>query len=539
MLKETFSKFTNQNDEGLERSVEKLLMKIEKMILASKIEPPIDIDSTSSKTIKIDRFHKSSLTIDLETLMNKVKKGRYFKNSEFKLIKSIPPVVVVDSKINKSRKKLSSATIKIDKMDSSFKLPRIIKWDMLTKSIYDLVRKNSDNGYNDELPIPDRINNEIILEKEFQKLEEERSVKKENIRRLQERNGEASIPGKWRKEAYDIRQYEKLNDYIPTTAISEKDGEELKKQLQSSCSGYFGQAYDYDDFSFVEEWMVSFQGQKKSTLADKDIIRFQVKNLVEIMCEKVQARLCTEEGILEREPLDLGIHQKEVPVWGIDCYTRRMVELSIEERVKPVELFKIENVQIFIESYLLPAINLQPIELSYNMYYSADYINKNCMINKFNILTRDILDAYSTALLSAINDFGCDLFQIHPKGTGVVCTNPEGIAPHIVVSEYIGEMYPAYRWCEKLDVIEQAQEKYNLKPILPDFYNILLERPRREKSGYGLIYVDASQKANMGSTVSHSCVANCSSAVVSRNGKLAIVLTTVSKLYVYFKIMSY
>lgn len=527
MLKETFSKFTNQNDEGLERSVEKLLMKIEKMILSNKIELP-PIDNTNSKSIKKDRFHKSSLTIDLETLMNKVKKGIYFTNSEFELIKSIPPPVVIDNKIHKGRKKLSSVPIKIDKMESSFKLPRIIKWDILTKSIYDLVKKNSDNGNSKEFQIPDKIKSVIIEEKEFQKLEEERSVKKENIRRLQERNGEASMPGKWRKEAYDKRQYEKLNDYVPTTTISEKEGEELKKQLKSSCNGYFGQAYDYDDFSFVEEWMVSFQGNNKSTLADKDIIRFQVENLVEVMCEKVQARICTEKGILEREPLNLGIHQKEVPVWGIDCYTRRMVELSIEERVKPVGLFKIENVRIFIERYLLPAINIQPLDLAYNMYYSAEYINKSCILNKFNILSKDLLDAYSTALLSAINDFGCDLFQIHPKGTGVICTNPEGIAPHVVISEYIGEMYPPYRWCERQDVIEQAQEKYNLKPILPDFYNILLERPRREKSGYGLIYVDASQKANMGSTVSHSCDANCSSAVVSRNGKLAIVLTTVS-----------
>lgn len=43
----------------------------------------------------------------------------------------------------------------------------------------------------------------------------------------------------------------------------------------------------------------------------------------------------------------------------------------------------------------------------------------------------------------------------------------------------------------------------------------------------GLIYVDASQKANMGSSCSHSCDANCTSSVVARDGKLVIVLTTV------------
>jgi hypothetical protein len=106
---------------------------------------------------------------------------------------------------------------------------------------------------------------------------------------------------------------------------------------------------------------------------------------------------------------------------------------------------------------------------------------------------------------------------------------------------------------------QQAQQLFELKPVLPDFYNILLERPRHDPRGYGLLYVDASMKANMGSSCSHSCNANCSSAVgeslfvvvvfvcfrrywihfsnchlrplqffyaVARNGKLVIVLTT-------------
>jgi Protein SET DOMAIN GROUP 2 C-terminal/SET domain len=75
-------------------------------------------------------------------------------------------------------------------------------------------------------------------------------------------------------------------------------------------------------------------------------------------------------------------------------------------------------------------------------------------------------------------------------------------------------------------VVEQAQQTFGLKPVLPDFYNILLERPRQDPNGYGLLYVDASQKANLGSSCSHSCNSNCTSAVVARNGRLVIVLTT-------------
>lgn len=148
-----------------------------------------------------------------------------------------------------------------------------------------------------------------------------------------------------------------------------------------------------------------------------------------------------------------------------------------------------------------------------------------------------------------MNELGnSDLFRIHPKGTGVVCTDPNGIQPHVVIADYLGELYPPFRWCEKLDVVQQAQEVYGLKPTLPDFYNILLERPRRDPNGYGkipmllriifltlmfsgLLYVDASQKANVGSSCSHSCDANCTSSVAARNGKLVIVLTTNRHVY--------
>ena len=123
-----------------------------------------------------------------------------------------------------------------------------------------------------------------------------------------------------------------------------------------------------------------------------------------------------------------------------------------------------------------------------------------------------------------------DTFRIHSKGTGV-CTSDSGISPHVVVCEYLGELYPPYRWCERQDVIEQAQRHFRLKPALPDFYNILLERPRHDERGYGLLFVDASDKANMGSTLAHSCDNNCTSAVVSRDGRLCIVLTTNRYIY--------
>ena len=47
----------------------------------------------------------------------------------------------------------------------------------------------------------------------------------------------------------------------------------------------------------------------------------------------VQDRVCTQTGVLQKPALVLGSDVKEVPVWGIDCYTRRMVEMAVEDRV--------------------------------------------------------------------------------------------------------------------------------------------------------------------------------------------------------------
>ncbi|CAN0261082.1 unnamed protein product, partial [Discosporangium mesarthrocarpum] len=81
-------------------------------------------------------------------------------------------------------------------------------------------------------------------------------------------------------------------------------------------------------------------------------------------------------------------------------------------------------------------------------------------------------------------------FLFHPKGTGVVCRDPQGIPKETFVTEYLGELHPAWRWCERTDAVEQARRRHNLKPDLPDFYNMVLERPREDKRGFGLVFIE-------------------------------------------------
>jgi SET domain-containing protein len=49
---------------------------------------------------------------------------------------------------------------------------------------------------------------------------------------------------------------------------------------------------------------------------------------------------------------------------------------------------------------------------------------------------------------------------------------------------------------------------------LPDFYNILLERPRDDPDGYDLMFVDAAFMGAFASRMSHSCTPNCQVCVV-------------------------
>lgn len=54
----------------------------------------------------------------------------------------------------------------------------------------------------------------------------------------------------------------------------------------------------------------------------------------------------------------------------------------------------------------------------------------------------------------------------------------------------VRDLYPPWRWGEKEDAVEEAKLKHGLQQDLPDFYNMMLERPRQDARGYGLLHVN-------------------------------------------------
>ena len=64
----------------------------------------------------------------------------------------------------------------------------------------------------------------------------------------------------------------------------------------------------------------------------------------------------------------------------------------------------------------------------------------------------------------------------------------------------------------------------DLYDSLPEFYNIVLERPPSSTNGYDVLYIDPIFFGNFGSRLSHSCRPNCATTTVTIDNKLAIVL---------------
>jgi hypothetical protein len=345
--------------------------------------------------VSVSTMVHSNLGQKLGVLTKLIERGNYYTNAN-SIIK----------KLQSGRKIVSKSSTNAAGTVAEIAVHKVVKWDELKKDIIEVI------SYGDlSFVVPPKVLGEMNTEHNLHVEEDDRLRAKEKLRYLQVRNNQPVVSGRWRKDPYAPREYEFLSNYAVTTTVSEEEGETLKEQLITPLNGFLGQAYNYDDHGLTEEWMVSFK-DGSSGASDADIIRTQIESLLEIMMVQVVDRVCTADGVLDRAPLQLGVGQqiKESFVWGIDCYTRRMVELAIEDNVVPKELYNETNVTRFIEKQLLPSINAQESNKAHNMYFALQSINQNkSPLNVYDV-------PYSLAVLGALQEHGSDLFKIHPKG---------------------------------------------------------------------------------------------------------------------------
>ena len=282
-------------------------------------------------------------------------------------------------------------------MQGEYVAPKGVKWDKLMSDIVGIVLVDGC----DKSHVIDKIRNEIMNEKEKTLNDEKKMVHNENIRRLNNRNMQPVLPGSWRRMPYDLRVYTHIDEYVPSTNLLPDEQVEVLQQLDTSLYGYLGihllthsltyslthsrtysltyslflthsgESYNYDDHDLTQQWVLThlfthllthlLTHLQASTLdisklkkaKDSLITQLQIERLMDQLLQKVQDKVNNENGVLERPVIPIGPLLKEVAVFGIDCYTRRMVELVIEDRVKTGEIGTYRDITNYIEHKLL------------------------------------------------------------------------------------------------------------------------------------------------------------------------------------------
>jgi len=398
---------------------------------------------------------------------------------------------------------------------------------------------------------------------------------------IEKTNHEAAMQT-WRKTPFPERRYERLSDDVVCAGLSAVDEQIASYELRTNLPDSFvGLSYKYNDTGQSEAWMKSVVEETGSgstseqaamaLAADESVMRAQIKATMENLLRGVEDRVMTDANVLYQSELrsanwlepaapsnannlsnassdpKAAPEVVEQPVWGIDCYTRQNITHCLE-----VE-FDSKTVLGFIEKWLLPAINACPEDLGHDIINAAyilegkpvgeqsgsvtegqlrkgmnEALLRNALIEKIKTAGPPWLQLAANQLRRAREALGPNFFRVHPKGHGSVLLSP--VKPHTLVTFYRGELYPSWRWEEKEDAIHITQKRKNLKPALPDFYNMTLERPQSDPRGYGILFVDASRKAGHGSSLSHSCAPTCDVRVTALNGRLAIAMTTLREL---------
>ena len=329
---------------------------------------------------------------------------------------------------------------------------------------------------------------------------------------------------------YPRRDYEAIADYELAPGLSQEQGEHALALLRSSK---LPECEQTDACALPIAYKV-----------------MEDKFDTESRC-KSRRVACGRTPLAQGKPLKLGEKVDATDMWGIDCFVRQnLVSILNAHGVHREELHA-----IYISRILMPVVNIQPDELAHDIAHSLESIIAalapqidpgepvssdtakqspglleqvraivhSCVCEALPV--EQVLHVAKQMLLIR-QSFPIENFRVHPKGVGVRCLARDGLKPGTFVVEYLGELYPPWRWFEKQDAIKNAQRKLRFKPVLPDFYNIMLERHLDDPDGYNLLFVDPIVRGNYASRLCHSCDPNCATVVMVVNGKFKIAVYT-------------
>ncbi|XP_057728916.1 histone-lysine N-methyltransferase ATXR3 [Arachis stenosperma] len=268
---------------------------------------------------------------------------------------------------------------------------------------------------------------------------------------------------------------------------------------------------------------------------EEDVQRKMRVSLPDDYAEKLSAQKSgTEESDMELPEVkdykprkQLGNEVIEQEVYGIDPYTHNLLLDSMPEELD----WSLQDKHLFIEDVLLRTLNKQVRNFTGSGSTPMSYALQP-VIEEIKRCAEEGCDARTVkmcqGILKAIDSRPDDKYVAYRKGLGVVCNKEEGFSEDDFVVEFLGEVYPVWKWFEKQDGIRSLQK--NSKDPAPEFYNIYLERPKGDADGYDLVVVDAMHKANYASRICHSCRPNCEAKVTAVDGHYQIGIYSVRKI---------
>ncbi|CAA0808615.1 Histone-lysine N-methyltransferase ATXR3 [Striga hermonthica] len=263
-------------------------------------------------------------------------------------------------------------------------------------------------------------------------------------------------------------------------------------------------------------------------VADEEEVRRKMQvSLPEDYAEKLNAqRNGNDESDMEIPEVKdykprkfLGDEVLEQEVYGIDPYTHNLLLDSMPEESD----WSLVEKHLFIEEVLLRTLNKQVRKFTgagnTPMVYPLKSVFEEILQTADENNDRRTM-SMCLSILRAIDSRPEDKYVAYRKGLGVVCNKEGGFSEDDFVVEFLGEVYPTWKWFEKQDGIRALQK--NNKDPAPEFYNIYLERPKGDADGYDLVVVDAMHKANYASRICHSCRPNCEAKVTAVDGQYQI-----------------
>eukprot|EP00941_MAST-03F_sp_MAST-3F-sp1_P001668 g1668.t1 len=324
--------------------------------------------------------------------------------------------------------------------------------------------------------------------------------------RMEIENKEPAVQGEWRKHPYECSPFIELEEYRPAPSLGDTESKMVMRKLEADLIG--GPVED----SSLKVFFPTNENHNDETNLNDYCLPSSFKPL------------------RTRSKGDLLIEVEMRNTWGIDCYVRKNIDLALQEVSSTAMCLSKMERDVFIESILLPTLNVQTDEDAHDIRVSLRCIAEMSSRNELSLPDKKLQEAVAS-VLRAVDEWGLPNFAIHPKGMGAVCVKKEGLGAGEYVAEYLGDVYSAGTWAEKEEMEEEERRKISAslggKTLLPDFWNIRMERYKNDSRGYDILQVDASRAGSFASRMSHSCNPNCFSRVmIDSKGRYTIAMRT-------------